>query len=154
VIREAEHGIGTLQVFVRALANENYFSLRSTKKEELCKIFSFDCLLNNSDRKGGHCILDKTGRVWSIDHGLTFHHLPKIRTVIWDFVGQDIPKQILKDTSRFLEELSKDSEFCAELSSLISPQEFDALVNRTRIFVETKTFMDLNPTLNIPWPLE
>ena len=33
VIREAEHGVGTLQVFVRALANENYFSLRSTKKE-------------------------------------------------------------------------------------------------------------------------
>ena len=107
VVREAEYGIGTLQVFVHAVSNENYFSLRSSRKPELCKIFAFDCLINNADRKGGHCILDKLGRVWSIDHGLTFHHFPKIRTVIWDFVRQYIPNHIVSDMSRLLGELSK-----------------------------------------------
>ena len=55
----------------------------------------FDLLTNNADRKGGHCLLDVRGHVWGIDHGLTFHHVPKLRTVIWDYCGEPIPRDLL-----------------------------------------------------------
>ena len=31
-----------------------------------------DAALNNSDRKGSHCLRDADGRLWAIDHGVTF----------------------------------------------------------------------------------
>ena len=46
----------------------------------------FDVLVNNTDRKGGHCLHDlPNDLVLGIDHGLTFHPAWKLRTVIWDF---------------------------------------------------------------------
>jgi len=39
----------------------------------------------------------KDGKVYGIDHGLTFNTQPKLRTVIWDFTGQPIPANLLRD---------------------------------------------------------
>src|SRR5690606_41907267 len=35
-------------------------------------------------------------QLWGIDHGLTFHVHPKLRTVIWDFCGQPISQELLE----------------------------------------------------------
>ena len=55
---------------------------------------------NNADRKSGHCILGDDGTVWAIDHGLCFHREPKLRTVIWEFAGEDVPTGLLDDLHR------------------------------------------------------
>ena len=39
----------------------------------------------------------KSGRLWGIDHGLTFNASEKLRTVIWDFAGLPIPAEIVAD---------------------------------------------------------
>ena len=46
----------------------------------------FDVLINNADRKGGH-ILGSEGRVFGVDHGISFHTDPKLRTLLWGWAG-------------------------------------------------------------------
>ena len=59
----------------------------------------FDLLVNNTDRKSGHCLLDGD-HVWAIDHGLCFAADFKLRTVIWDFAGDPIDAALLDRGSR------------------------------------------------------
>ena len=46
-----------------------------------------DVVLNNADRKGGHVLPGPDGRVRGVDHGVTFHAEPKLRTVLWGWAG-------------------------------------------------------------------
>ena len=54
---------------------------------DLCLL---DLVVNNTDRKGGHVLLDSDGRVQGIDHGVTFHHHDKLRTVLWGWSGEEL----------------------------------------------------------------
>src|SRR5438105_9956292 len=99
IIREeGPHGIGSLQLYVepRAGASAQYERLRETHRCDLQRMAVFDLIVNNADRKGGHCLLDVRGHVWGIDHGLTFHHVPKLRTVIWDFCDEPFPDELVE----------------------------------------------------------
>src|SRR6266568_4712327 len=95
---EGPHGIGSLQLYVEPDPGpaSQYDRLRETHRCALQRMAIFDLLINNADRKGGHCLLDVRGQVWGIDHGLTFHHVPKLRTVIWDFCGEPFPAEIVQ----------------------------------------------------------
>ncbi len=46
----------------------------------------FDALINNADRKGGH-IIGSLGRVFGVDHGISFHAEDKLRTILWGWAG-------------------------------------------------------------------
>ena len=61
---EAPHGEGSVQRFVDADFSEHYFTLLNEPLHhpQLRRIAAFDLLLNNGDRKGGHLIIDSTGR--------------------------------------------------------------------------------------------
>ena len=103
VIRQdGPHGIGSLQLYVepRSGAAGQFDRLRETHRCDLQRLALFDLLTNNADRKGGHCLLDVRGQVWGIDHGLTFHHVPKLRTVIWDFCGDPFPPELVDELER------------------------------------------------------
>src|SRR5581483_878650 len=67
-------GPGSLQLFVDADFEQHYFTLLEEEHHHraLKRMATFDCLANNADRKGGHCLLDVDGRIWGIDHGLCF----------------------------------------------------------------------------------
>ncbi len=56
----------------------------------------FDLVVNNADRKGGHLLGDGDA-AWGIDHGLSFHAEPKLRSVLWGFVGRPIDDGVLAD---------------------------------------------------------
>src|SRR6202022_1638972 len=99
IVREdGPHGVGSLQLYVEPCtdASAQYERLRETHRCDLQRMAIFDLLSNNADRKGGHCLLDVRGQVWGIDHGLTFHHVPKLRTVIWDFCGDPFPDEMVE----------------------------------------------------------
>ena len=60
--------------------------------EALWPVALLDLVVNNADRKVGHLLAEAgTGRLWAIDHGLTFHPQPKLRTVLWGFAGRPFP---------------------------------------------------------------
>ncbi len=54
----------------------------------------FDVLINNADRKGGH-ILGSGGRVFGVDHGVSFHTDHKLRTLLWGWAGAELDEREL-----------------------------------------------------------
>ena len=89
-------------MFINNEPGITYFQLRETNVPEVKRVAAYDSMINNADRKGGHTIKDLNGRVWSIDHGLTFNVEHKLRTVIWDFAGDSIPPESIQDIQRAL----------------------------------------------------
>jgi uncharacterized repeat protein (TIGR03843 family) len=87
VARDGSHGVGSVQFYIDHDPNVNYFSFDDTLTPQLARLCLFDVLVNNADRKGGHCLLDANNQLWGIDHGITFNADHKLRTVIWDFAG-------------------------------------------------------------------
>jgi uncharacterized repeat protein (TIGR03843 family) len=149
VVRDAPLGPGSLQRFVPADFEEHYFTLleRPEYRPALRAICLFDMLVNNADRKGGHCLLGEDGVVWAIDHGLCFHADPKLRTVIWDFAGEALPDDLIDDLARLA--VSPP----AGLAGVIAPDEIDALGRRAAALVRHRRFPDPGAGRPYPWPL-
>ena len=151
VIRDGPHGVGSMQLYVEHNPNVHYFTLRDHYDEELRRFCLFDWLANNADRKAGHVLLGAEGGVWGIDHGLTFHELRKLRTVIWDFAGEPVSKVLLDDLRRLPTLLDSGDPRAAELRELLDSREMDALAQRLEGILEDPEFPD--PSMGrIPWP--
>ena len=155
IVREdGPHGIGSLQLYVepRAGASGQYDRLRETHRCDLQRMGVFDLLTNNADRKGGHCLLDVRGHVWGIDHGLTFHHVPKLRTVIWDYCGEQIPAELVHQLTTVRRNRARMAAIEADLRPLLSEQELETLVQRWDRVLANPCFPQLDPYRNVPWP--
>ena len=152
VIREGPHGIGAVQLFIPSIRGATYFTFREERVAELQQVAVFDFLTNNADRKGGHCLLGVDGRVWGIDHGLTFNTVPKLRTVIWEFRGTPIPPGLLRDLQTFATELEKEGQIAAALRELIEAEEMAALYRRLQHLLITGMFPEPGPWRSVPWP--
>ena len=155
VIREGPYGIGSMQLFKEHIRGQHYFTLLEQYDDDLKRICLFDLLSNNADRKGGHCLLGIDNKIWGIDHGLTFHSVPKLRTVIWDFAGDTFPEQLIIDMGKLLEELTVRSDLLQEIERLLIPIEIQALRSRIQFLLEHPTFPDPYRFGNraFPWPL-
>ena len=82
VLREGPHGEGSVQLFVEFDPARHYFTMREEREDEFRRIALFDAVVNNADRKSGHCLYSTDDRIFVIDHGVCFHDEPKLRTVI------------------------------------------------------------------------
>jgi uncharacterized repeat protein (TIGR03843 family) len=51
-----------------------------------------DAIANNSDRKGGHILIDVEGALFGVDHGLCFNEDDKVRTVLWGWAGEPLTR--------------------------------------------------------------
>jgi hypothetical protein len=155
VIREqGPHGIGSLQLYVEPFAGAKgqYERLRESHGCDLQRMALFDLLANNADRKGGHCLLDVRGHVWGIDHGLTFHHVPKLRTVIWDYCGEPFPEALVTAMQSLRTERKRLSSLETDLRQFVTQQEWDALLQRWDRLLANPCFPELDPYRNVPWP--
>lgn len=147
---DAPLGVGSLQFFVPADFSEHYFTLREAPElvGTLRRMCALDLAANNCDRKGGHVLLGDDGRIWGIDHGLSFHCEFKLRTVIWDFAGEPIDADITDDLQRLLRD-----GLAAELAALLDPFERAATLDRVRAVITTGVFPDDPTGHRIPWPM-
>jgi len=132
MMREGPYGIGSLQLYVEHDPRATYFTIRESHGDSLKVISCFDLVTNNADRKANHCILDNDGKVWGIDHGLTFHQEVKLRTVIWEFGGQPIPPGLLADMASLEKSLANPIGMLSEMVDLLQPREVKALSQRVR----------------------
>ena len=142
IIRDGPHGIGSVQLFIEHDPRQNYYTL---SEDDACvnalkMIACYDLVANNTDRKAGHIIMDKTGKLWGIDQGLTFHADTKIRTVIWDFCGEPIPEQHLDALRRLGQQLSRPRGRLRELLDLLRPEEVAALQHRLEWVLEEQVY--------------
>ena len=147
---DAPAGTGSLQFFVPARYEEHYFTLRDVAEhrralEQICLL---DVVANNTDRKGGHCLLGRDGRVWAIDNGLSFHQEFKLRTVLWDFGGEVIPGDMHDALVRLLDEGLPEP-----VADLLDPFERDAALTRARALVAGGRFPTDPTGQRHPWPM-
>ncbi len=151
---EGPHGAGSLQLYIHAQPDCHYFTLKDSDADrpELRRVALFDLLINNADRKGGHVIKDQAGKVWLIDHGITFHAQPKLRTVIWDFAGQAIPDGLLADVDQLRERLESDADLKTAINGLLNPLEVSALRRRASRLLSSRRYPAPGPGRNYPWP--
>lgn len=150
VVRDGPLGEGSLQRFVAADFEQHYFTFNAepAHRARLERICVFDLVANNADRKAGHCLLGADGIVWAIDNALTFHADPKLRTVIWEFGGGQIPNEILKNLRAFLKR-----GIPKPLAELLDEDEREALLGRAQRVVDEECF-PLDPGgRSYPWPL-
>jgi uncharacterized repeat protein (TIGR03843 family) len=147
---DAPFGAGSLQRFVDADFSEHYFTLvedRATH-EQLRAICAFDVVVNNADRKSGHCLLGAEGRIWAIDNGLSFHSQPKLRTVIWEFAGDTI------DTDRRADLAALARTPPDALCDLLAEREVHALCARAERLARSGKLPRPDPRQHhYPWPL-
>jgi uncharacterized repeat protein (TIGR03843 family) len=147
---EGPFGCGSVQRLVDEDGTSHYFTLRDETRRwpALRAIAAFDVVINNADRKSGHVLL-ADDRLWAIDHGLSFHTEPKLRTVIWDFAGDELPDFV----SRALDELLDEGlrgPVMRRLGQLLSPDECEALMTRAGDLVAAGTLPE--PDENRDWP--
>ena len=130
VVREGPYGIGSVQLFIEHDPRENYHTLNESNADALRLIACYDLVANNTDRKAGHIIMDHQGKLWGIDQGLTFHADTKIRTCIWDFCGQPIPREHLSGLAKLTHQLAAPPRRVQELLDLLRPDEIASLYQR------------------------
>jgi uncharacterized repeat protein (TIGR03843 family) len=151
---DAPFGRGSLQWFIQHEPEMNYFTFSKEMKENLRPVGVFDMILNNADRKGSHVIIDDRGQIWLIDHGVCFHHKPKLRTVIWDFIGERISDQIIHDLHLLNHKLTQNSPLMSELEHLLSLQELTDLKRRVEHIISVPFFpMPDKNSRPFPFPL-
>ena len=156
VLREGPLGLGSVQQFMVHDPREHYFTLIEDDRlhRRLAQLATFDLLVNNADRKGGHVIrVTADGRLVGIDHGLTFHVEPKLRTVIWELGGTPIAAAWRDDLNRLADALSGDGDDLASLHDLLDSQEVTVLGRRAELLAASDTLPDIAPDRRpYPWP--
>ena len=150
IIREGPHGEGSFQLFIEAEFEQHWFTLREDPRhrERLQKICVWDFVANNADRKSGHCLLGPDNLIYAIDNGLTFHTDMKLRTVIWDYAGEPIPKVMLDDLKRFVKDGLPEP-----LADLLDVHEQQALRVRAQALADYARFPEDRSGHRYPWPL-
>jgi uncharacterized repeat protein (TIGR03843 family) len=112
----------------------------------------FDVVVNNADRKGGHILPMPDGRRHGVDHGVTFHVEPKLRTVLWGWLGEDLGPDELAGVERVRAGLSDD--LGRRLSAMLSEPELAALSARCdRLLHEGRFPAPEGDMPAVPWPL-
>ncbi len=152
--RKGPFGAGSLQLFIPHRPDLHYFTFDDAIRRRLRPTAAFDLLINNADRKGSHILVDDKDHIWLIDHGLTFHTEPKLRTVVWDFINEAIPAALCSDIENLLHQLEAGSELNQSLSCLLQKGEISALASRARDILAHPVFpAPHQERRQYPWPL-
>lgn len=151
VIRDGPYGIGTAQQYVEPEEDSHYYSLRGDHAPELRRMALFDLITNNADRKAGHLFKGKDGKVYGIDHGLTFNTQPKLRTVIWDFAGEAIPAALRDDLATRLVDPAAAAGLRTQLAPLLARGEIERFFTRVGRVLAAGVFPGAGHAYNIPW---
>lgn len=114
---------------------------------ELRQLALLDAVMNNADRKAGHLLRDNDGRLWAVDHGVTFHNEPKLRTVLWGFAAETIDTDLLTRLDERVAQLPA-------IARALRDVEVGALAKRIRELRERGTYpLPSTDWPAIPWPI-
>ena len=128
-------------------ADNQPVSVIHADRPDLRLLAVFDALINNGDRKGGH-ILGSQGRIFGVDHGVSFHTDAKLRTLLWGWAGATLTAA----ESAAVEQVRAAAP--RALGSLLSPAEIEALVTRADDLLRDCRLPHPNDSWpSVPWPV-
>jgi len=118
----------------------------------LADLAVLDVLVNNADRKGGHLLRDHAGGVWGIDHGLTWHPEPKLRTVLWGWAGGQLTSRQRVLVERAVDALA--GSFGLRLEQELGPLSRAAAQQRAADLLTSGVMPEPEPDSPVvPWPV-
>jgi uncharacterized repeat protein (TIGR03843 family) len=127
------------------------YALAHADDPRLARMAIFDAVVNNADRKGGHVIVTVEGRVYGVDHGVTFHTEDKLRTVLWGWVGQPLPAEGVELLEKLRVELG--GPLGTTLAEHLTEMEIGTVAMRVDRLLATRCFPHPNEDWpSIPWP--
>ncbi|MET9527679.1 SCO1664 family protein [Streptomyces coeruleorubidus] len=121
--------------------------------ERLRRLAVLDAVLNNADRKGGHLLPTGEGRLYGIDHGVTFNVENKLRTLLWGWAGEPLTREAVDVLEGLRKDLEEGGALAARLQPLITGAEIDA--TRARVGALLASGKHPEPSGEwpaIPWP--
>jgi hypothetical protein len=79
--------------------------------------------------------------------------MPKLRTVIWEFAGEEVPAKLRRDAQRLAEGLAAGNGWVKGLKQLIPGAEIRALAQRARRLADEGRYPEPSSRWAYPWPL-
>ena len=151
ILRDGPFGLGMVQRWIdidESVDLEEYFQERSPQLRSTALL---DAIINNTDRKIGHLIPTEDGSLFLCDHGVTFHEIDKLRTVLWQWAGENLSEDECAQMRNLRNVISGDDG--SELRDLITRNEFEALLQRIDNLLARQTFpIPRADWPHIPWP--
>ncbi|MEU3339078.1 SCO1664 family protein [Streptomyces sp. NPDC002144] len=179
VLREGPYGEGMVQLWIEATPEADLLALVDAEEpepgwkaiglaevgdgktallvhaddERLRRLAVLDAVINNADRKGGHLLPTEDGRLYGIDHGVTFNTENKLRTLLWGWAGEPLTPEAIDALKGLQEALTAQGALAGRLSALITAAELDATRARVAVLLETGTHPEPSGEWPaIPWP--
>jgi uncharacterized repeat protein (TIGR03843 family) len=147
VFRSGPLGPGMVQLWIEADENVDIRRLiRGTSSDQLRRIAVFDAVINNADRKGGHLLPTRAGHIYGVDHGVSFHAEPKLRTLLWQWSGRPL-RSNASDTLRELQ-AGLSGDLGERLADLLTPREVRSTARR----IEQLLASGRHPEPSGEWP--
>lgn len=151
ILRDGPFGIGMVQEWIDIDQDIDLAEFFSQDDPQLRKMALFDAVINNTDRKIGHLLPHPDGRLFGCDHGVTFHHEYKLRTVLWQWAGSDLTEDEIGSLQALQEILETDES--GTLQSLITQTELLSLKSRIDALIKDRSFpLPSTDWPAIPWP--
>jgi uncharacterized repeat protein (TIGR03843 family) len=151
--RQASIGPGSLQFYIEHDPNYHYFNFTPEDHQRLRPTALFDLVINNADRKGSHVLVGNDQHIRLIDHGVAFHVEDKLRTVIWDFAGEEIPGNLQEDLLTFLDKLQPEDPVYKQLLDSLRQSEIRAMARRVENILDSGQFPYPPEDRRVyPWP--
>jgi uncharacterized repeat protein (TIGR03843 family) len=131
--------------------NGRPYALVHADDPRLARMAVLDAVINNADRKGGHIISTVDGRVYGVDHGITFHAEDKLRTVLWGWVGEPLPAEGVELLEKLRAELG--GRLDRVLAEHLTEMEVGTVGMRVERLLATRCFPQPSDDWPaIPWP--
>ncbi|QJT00662.1 SCO1664 family protein [Streptomyces asoensis] len=121
--------------------------------ERLRRLAVLDAVINNADRKGGHLLPTADGRLYGIDHGVTFNAENKLRTLLWGWAGEPLTGEAVDVLKGLRGALEPGGRLAVTLAALVTPAEVDATRARADALLEAGKHPEPSGDWPaIPWP--
>lgn len=144
ILRQGPFGEGMVQEWIDIDESVDLAAFFSLDLAPLRTMALFDAIINNTDRKIGHLLPTKSGKLYGCDHGVTFHREDKLRTVLWQWSGDRLTDSEIELIKKTLAVLSTT----LDLSPYLHSEEITALHQRLERLIETA----LMPVPSTDWP--
>jgi uncharacterized repeat protein (TIGR03843 family) len=151
VVRSLKERPGWLHVFDGVDDRDHDVSLVHEDTAPLRRMAVFDVVVNNADRKGGHVLPMTGGHRYGVDHGVSFHTDPKLRTVLWGWAGTTLTDE--ETTGLETVAAALDADLGESLGVLLTAFEIEATRRRVaRLLRAGKLPVPRGDWPAIPWP--
>ncbi|KAA6216812.1 SCO1664 family protein [Streptomyces filamentosus] len=120
---------------------------------DLRRLAVLDAVMNNGDRKGGHLLPAPGGRLYGIDHGVSFHVEDKLRTLLWGWAGQELPAEAAGVLAGLDRALAPGAPLATRLAELLTDAEVSAVRRRVGAMLASGRHPEPSGQWPaIPWP--